>query len=67
MTGFDQLWVWSDPAIADSLGWYRAQYSTLTLPAGGFIAKVSFDGSGFLEVATLGTQTFISHGRCRAR
>ena len=24
MTGFDQLWVWSDPAIADSLGWYRA-------------------------------------------
>ena len=24
MTGFDQLWFWSDPAIADALGWYRA-------------------------------------------
>ncbi|MCH8110764.1 MAG: hypothetical protein IH905_02220 [Proteobacteria bacterium] len=35
------------------------QYSNLTLPAGGFIAKVNFDGSEFLEVATLGTQTFI--------
>jgi len=23
MSEFDQLWVWSDPAIASSLGWYR--------------------------------------------
>jgi putative pyruvate formate lyase activating enzyme len=23
MSEFDQLWVWSDPAIAKSLGWYR--------------------------------------------
>jgi len=24
MSEFEQLWVWSDPAIAESLGWYRA-------------------------------------------
>jgi putative pyruvate formate lyase activating enzyme len=24
MASFDQLWVWSDPAIRDSLAWYRA-------------------------------------------
>jgi putative pyruvate formate lyase activating enzyme len=23
MSGFDQLWVWDDPALAGSLGWYR--------------------------------------------
>ena len=22
MKSFDQLWVWDDPAIAESLGWY---------------------------------------------
>ena len=24
MTGFDRLWVWDDPAFAESLGWYLA-------------------------------------------
>ena len=24
MTAFDQLWIWDDPATAESLGWYRA-------------------------------------------
>ncbi|MCH8112645.1 MAG: hypothetical protein IH905_11945, partial [Proteobacteria bacterium] len=42
------------------------RYSNFALPSGGFIAKVSFDGSEFLEVATLGTRTFVSHGRCQA-
>lgn len=42
------------------------QYSNFAIPSGGFIAKVSFNGSEFLEVATLGTRTFVSHGRCQA-
>ncbi len=24
MDGFDQLWVWDDPATDSALGWYRA-------------------------------------------
>src|SRR5262245_9478503 len=41
------------------------QYIVIDLPGRGMVAKMSANGSEYLEVATLGTNTVISFGSCK--
>lgn len=52
---------------------YPAQFNTsgnyvnISLPQGGYMAKMSLDGSQFSEVATIGGTVLLSFGSCSPR
>ena len=41
-------------------------FMLIALPERGLLAKVSLSNGGFLEVATLGLDAYVSYGQCRA-
>ena len=49
----------------DLVGRQRGAFTNIEVPGRGMLAKVSLDGSQFVEVVTLGTGVLISYGACR--